>query len=455
MTLLDKQTCLYKSGLALLLIPFFFACDDPSQIGVEVPNTDDQYEVKKAEFSLPVSTISIDSLRTDNTSFSIFGQYSDPVTGKVTATSYNRYRASGGHLPESENLQVRAYVVLSVNNFRQDNNVIDDVVNIHEAEDSLFFDAIYLADRMVPFTQEPMATDTYTFQVSSSEPDSTISFDLGENFTNFHYQLLLRSNEDSESRDSLTGNDYFRKPLVFSPGINNSGLYSIDLQNDTTGIYLEMIDDNLDTTYYYKFTFDTKHYSHISRDRSSSLLSDLTEEYQVSSNAGGFAYVDVMSGVYAKVGLTPLLEFIESNEEITVNSAVLSNMSAENDPSYVDPFNVLQFLFIKDNGKINGPGLLDRNDIINNIILSDASYTNFNNPNFTPTSATSIYSDSLDYAPVNVTLFTESLLNNYLDKEDYLTEEVVIFSGASSSLNQTKLIGSETKLTLYYTIPKE
>ena len=115
----------------------------------------------------------------------------------------------------------------------------------------------------------------------------------------------------------------------------------------------------------------------------------------------------------------------------------------------------MQFLFIKDNGKINGPGLLDRNDIINNIILSDASYTNFNNPNFTPTSATSIYSDSLDYAPVNVTLFTESLLNNYLDKEDYLTEEVVIFSGASSSLNQTKLIGSETKLTLYYTIPKE
>ncbi len=445
MILLDKLTFLYKSGLALLLIPIFFACDDPSQLGLEVPDDDDRFDVAKVEFTLPVSTISIDSLRSGNSGRSIFGQINNSITGKTTATSYNRFNLAGGHFPDSTDVFIKAYLRLAIDDFKMTSALSGEEIHIHEAQDTLFESAVYLANKEIPYTPEPILSATFDFDPTGDFPDSLLTFDLPADFSNTYYNRLYRASTDTSGNalDSLLREFFFRKPLVLVPGTNNMGLYSIDLADENTGIFFQMENAVGDTTYTYRFDFE-EHFSHITRDRSASQLSDLTEEYVPSSQTDTYSYIDVMAGIYPKVSLKPLLDYIETEGKITVNSALLELSATQPAANYTSNIPILNAYFISDGGKIDGAGALSA-AAGNHAILEDNGYFSS-----TPT-LLNITIDSLNDYKANMSLFTQVLSDNFSEDEDFLTEEFVLVTQSRTTLDETTLINSEVKLTLYYT----
>lgn len=453
MTLLDKLTCLYKSGLALLLIPFFFACDDPSQLGLEVPDTDDRFDVQKVEFKLPTTTIYIDSLISGNSSFSTFGQYNDPVTGKVRATSYNLIGIAGGHLPDTTDTFLRAYMKLAVDQNRMTSRLTGEELHIHEAEDSLFTSAVYFSNKSIPYKPEPVFSTTFDFNPTGTRPDSIITIDLSDELALEYYAHLYRAGIDKTGKalDSLRRNYFFRKPLVFVPGENNQGLYSFDLSSEYTGIYFEMDDAETDTVYTYKFQF-RQHFSNLERDKTGSELQNLTEDYQESTSTSTYSYSDVMAGVYTKVDLQPLLDFIQTQGRITVNSSLLEMEATAPANNFTVNINSFNGFFVLDNGKINGPGgqPRDQNGTPNpaasrNAILRDDGYFS------TQPALLNIAVDTTHLYKANMALFTQLLFDNHENEQEFITKEFVLVNPLSSTLNQTALINSEVKLTLFYT----
>ncbi|WP_258100945.1 DUF4270 domain-containing protein [Marinoscillum pacificum] len=450
---MDKLTCLYKSGLALLLIPFFFACDDPSQLGLEVPDTDDRFNVQKAEFSLPVSTIYIDSLISGYSNFSTFGQYTDPVTGKVRATAYNLIGIDGGHLPDTTDTFLRAYMKLAVSENRMNSELVGEELHIHEAEDSLFTSAVYLSRNSIPYNSEPILSHTFDFDPTGTRPDSIITVDLSDELALKYYNQLYRAAIDGsgETLDSLRRNYFFRKPLVFVPGENNQGLYNFDVTSEYTGIYFEMENDAKDTVYTYKYKF-RRHFSNLERDKTGSELQNLTEDYQENASTDTYSYSDVMAGVYTKVSLQPLLDFIEDQKLVTVNSSRIQLQATDPNQNFTSNIQAFNGFFVLGDGRINGPGgqAQDQNGSPNpaasrNAILRDESYFS------AQPALLNITLDSTNLYRANMALFTQLLFDNHENDKEFITKEFVLVSPRSSTLNQTALINSEVKLTLYYT----
>ena len=447
MTLLDKLTHSYKSGLALLLIPFFFACDDPSELGLELNAEDNEFETKKIEFVLPTSTIAIDSLRTDQFAASLVGKYNDPVTGSVEAISYNNYNIDGGQLPdEGDSLKFsRAFVRMKIFDSRLDQPLSGEVINIHLAQDTLFDNAVYLASRSIPYDEDPVGTVTYDF---TPERDTIMEIPLTDEFGLFLFDRLDKvTNPGGDYIDSLTQGLYHYDPLVFVPGATNQGIIGFDLNADTSALYVEMI-DNAGNTSYYAFDFRDKHYNQIIRDRSSSQLSDLTSEYTPSNNATQNSSIDMLAGVYAKVDLQPLIDFIESGNTLIVNNATVQYEAVEPTSEYTENLSLLNSFFITGSGRINGPGGQTANAGAF-ALLTEGSYLAGGSDLLTASP------DSVLTYSSNISLFTQILFDNYRLEESYLAEQFVLTSPRTLSMNQTTLINSEVKLTLYYTSIKK
>ncbi|MEQ9302470.1 MAG: hypothetical protein RJQ14_01040, partial [Marinoscillum sp.] len=71
-----------------------------------------------------------------------------------------------------------------------------------------------------------------------------------------------------------------------------------------------------------------------------------------------------------------------------------------------------------------------------------------------PTLLTTSY-DTLNFRyRTEATLFSQILFDNFIDEDNYLTEELVILSSRTLSLSQTRFRNSDIKLTLFYTTLK-
>lgn len=450
MNLLDKLTYRITSGLAFVLIPFFFACDDPSELGLELEIDDSDLQITKLEFVLPASTILIDSLRTDQFQSSIFGQYEDSISGKATVISYNQYNISGGVLPTGDSLEFsRAYLVLKVDALRADNPLSGERMTIHEVKDTLYSQPVYLADRSLDYDPDEFIAD-FTFDYDPLN-DSILHIPLSEAYGQFIYGRLDRGASSGTYQDSLLQGWYHYPPLALVPGVDNAGLYSFDLADDTTRIYIEMATD-LGKTYTFRYDFADAHFSEVRRDRSSGKLSDLSSEYQESSVPSSRTYLDMVNGISPKLDLSPFLDFVKANDDFIINRAILTLEAVpEVQFSFVKNVSFIRNFFLKKDGRINGAGV-SNGDGFNNAILSEGDYTTSGN---SANVLTIPYNSEDSRYSADVTLFTQVLVDNYSINTTFLTEQLVIVSPETISLGRTSFEKSEIKLTVYYTSLKE
>ena len=96
MTLLAKKLNFLKSGLVILLVPFFFACDDPNALGVELDDDSAKTQVKVIDFTLPVQTVVIDSLLTEGQGGIAVGSVTgDSIVGNLKTIGITEYSSGG------------------------------------------------------------------------------------------------------------------------------------------------------------------------------------------------------------------------------------------------------------------------------------------------------------------------------------------------------------------------
>lgn len=454
MNLLDKLTNLLKPGLVFLLIPFFFACNDPTELGLELEQRDENITLNDTTLILPASSLYIDSLRTDPYSAALFGRYYDNIYGEVRAIANHGYRASSGVLPgdfQGDSLQFESAVLTySINGSRTRSVISGEEIAIYESTDTIFSNAVYLADRSLKRGDLAVTNHTFSFD---PEVDTVLNIPLQEYFGRYLFSLLSRAGEEREFQDSLVRGQVRLNPLVLVPGANNQGIYSLDLQEEESGIAVNMKSpNNTDTTYtyYFRFNSSTRFTSIETARNNGELLSDLQEDYDSSTAESDFAYFDMIYGINPIISLEPLINLYRANDGIIFNSVRFTLGAEATESSYIDQISQLRFFFTESDGTINATAV-QNNQLQSSILLTETSYTGGS-----PTPLTMNYNEETIEYTGNMTLFAQILGSSGEDDvNDYLTRNLVILSPAGIGTGRTSLPKSGIKLSVYYSTINE
>ncbi|MEQ8237602.1 MAG: hypothetical protein RIA69_00245 [Cyclobacteriaceae bacterium] len=336
-------------------------------------------------------------------------------------------------------------MIVKITDFKSVNVANNQSISVHTAKDTLFKPVVYLSNRFTEYSTESIGDLVFDF---NPDLDSVLEIPLNDQFGDFLFERLRLTNTDSLYRDSLLFSLYHYDPLVFVSN-NTRALFSVDLSEDTTGIYINFQDENGNpSTYIFDMISGNgtdAHYTYIERDRSSTKLSSLVNDYDSFSDPNR-AYLNSLAGLYAKIDITPMTDFFDANQEIIINRSELKLGYSNLDGGYINPVDFLYFFFIKDNNRINAAGAIGGSGIDKGILTENSYISNLNQTFLSVgrNSETQIYQGT-------TTFFTQILVDNARADADFITKEIVVMPSRSMSLNQTSFINEEVKLRVYYT----
>lgn len=461
MTLSTRINKTSKSGLMLFaLIPFFFACDDPNALGIELDDDNAKTTTEAVEFSLPSQNIYADSLSNGNRGFLTFGSIQDnEVYGDVKAVGYSEYQTGSGVLPNDSLEFIKAFIVLKSNlPYITEGSSPTQSVTIYETSDTLFSSVVYLSKIHVDY-------ETSTLLGSLAEPltdqDSIFTIDLIDSFGSNLYVLLDSAIDNSLYSDSL---DSGLKPaLVFEPSDNNQSLFTLDMLADTTGIYLEMLDPDTGDSHYYKFDFVADHYSEIIRDRSGSLYSSLVNNYD-SVDISDVAHLNMTAGLHPRLDISELVEFLGDNQDIIINRAEIFLETDNSNSETIPEIQNIRYFIPAGNGRINGPAFANNVNISSYAVLNNVSYFSTGN------GFSSIFSSPYDsiesryYGDISIfaqDMLSKTLFNTSVSESTEIEEEdknyikipsKLILNGTSNTnVGQSTFLKSDMRLKIYFT----
>lgn len=444
-----------RPGL-IMLIPVFFGCDTSEDIGVQYDLGTDA-SVKFQEFTLPATNTYIDSLRTDGETRILIGNYTDPLTGDISAEGYFQYFYERGPLPRqvdtddqtfTDTLQLDSIiVVLETNsNIPKQGNTTQEF-SMYELQDSLVSSAIYLSS--LQQTTASLA-GTYSGTINNAV-DTILSFKLDDTYAQSFFDNISSITGDPDQTVSTT----LFKSLGFIPGSSSESISSIDLASDTSRIVMYMSPvspDSKDTTYLTYFRLIGKHYTYLNRDRSSSPIASI-EEYQDFDLSDGKTIIDPLAGVTTSLSIAGVKEFFDENRNILINSATVSFEFEEED--FRETLPRFMNFFRRADGRIFGPATA--NNPYGNIVMADNGYLTLQSD-----PATSGFNEDEDRLLLSATLFYQQLYQQSKDStglvyqnpiggEILSIDEFVTISTADVILQRSIFKNDGIKLRLYYT----
>jgi hypothetical protein len=366
----------------------FWGCRE--DIGIELPPNVQRTEIKSAEFILPVTNVYFDSLRTDKEGVIMVGEYSDPIYGKITTRAFTEIRYKNGLLPTttfnwidrgdySDSLAdfqfIGARLTLDVDRALTDDDFIDQAVELHLLQDSIFDQGIYLSNRIISegalIGQNNLTLNnlsTLDFDDSQFIP---VSIDLEELYANSLY-------DDFEEQGP------FMRPLGFSiNAITSNGIFSFDATSDTTELQL-LFKGNLydtltntirkDTTFsVVNFVLSTANqFTNVIRDRTGSEISAMINKQELDVNPN-LAYFNELAGVFPKIDLTPFIDFAETENGVLINRATLSI-----DEEITNVYNIPAIIYYFSSGdsevNVNWPGAFRFPTFFSTMLQTDSRY---------------------------------------------------------------------------------
>lgn len=435
-----------------MLIPVFLGCDTSEDLGIQY-DLGGEANVRFVEFTLPTTSIYIDSLRTDAGSRVLTGQYNDQLTGDVVAEGYFQFSYEQGPLPRSgedntDTLKLDSLILtLEANQIIPISGNSMQAFDIYELTNELESGAIYLAS-----SQQTKSNQIGSFSGEiNTLLDTIYRIKLDETYAQTLFnELSIIAGDDGRN---IASESFL--PLGLIGGANAMSVASFDLANDTARIIMYSSPTNAesqDTTYLTRFSLNGKSYSFLDRDFSDENFGEIdnNQDFNLAENK---TVIDPLLGINTAFSIEQLDQFFSENPRILINSASIS-FSFDNEIKRDTLENFIPF-FRKANGGIFGPGLVSNS--FENVVMTDGAYLSF-----TPDPATSFLNVSNDEILINSTLFFQQLYRQYTDSGSLQfsvsttgntvpVEELVLISPIDVTLQRTIFKEDGVKLRIYYT----
>ncbi len=340
-----------RNAAVLLLSAFFFACDDPKDIGYELPDSGSITPYYTDTLGVLTSTVLADSAINANQNYVLTGLATDPVFGKVKANAYLQ-----PSLGEVLNQYTGVYSVIPLE--KKENAVVDSI-KLRLAHTGIYLgDTLSKTEFSVFRLKKPLTWGKYYNFNENMEYESTPVVTFSVNISDFknaagdttkvHFihlpkavgeELLAIAGTDA-SKDKAKFNEAFRGFAVvpssgakavygFNVGPLNTGICSLDLYYRTPA-------ETASTVYY--FEFNGPRYSYLQFDRSATKLAGLKNggDEIVSSLTNGQTFIQGGSGIATKITLSGLknlgtkYQVNKASLEFKLDSTVFNKLYSNN-----------------------------------------------------------------------------------------------------------------------------
>ena len=391
------------------------SCDEPGVVGLEVQPSSDKIEIFSNNFSqadsLPafvISTESVDSLRTDETSSLLLGHiYTDPYFGDNVGAFVTQIALTESNIDLGDNPVVDSVVMsYSYSGYYGDLSTITGIA-VNYSDLYIYKDSIYYSNHQ--FSGSPAGSEDLLLEFTISSDTSTsptlkmiLDNSIGQQILDLGNSILIDNETFQENFGLLWFNEYSPTPnsiIYLNPSGSNSNF----------------------TVYYHNSTSDTLSLSFILDGDAARInlfneksLSNLTIDPNLS-------YIQSMAGYKANIALENI-NFIKDNLEGKAINKVTLSFNVNDDSSY-PPHENLSLVRVDSAG--------------NNVFLADLSVegaTHFGGE----------YSDGK--YEFNITRYFKNLLNN----DSYTNQLYLLASGGAVNANRTIIDNSSIKISILY-----
>ena len=431
-----------------IAMPVMYSCVDPVDVGVELDPDGIKLDVIFEEIWLPTTNILIDSVRTNNRPLILAGKYSDPVFGTTEAVGYTQITTIGPFAIRNDTVPpLNEYIFdsltldLRIATYHSDRIGETQEIFIHQLEDSLFSNVFYLKDFTTPLSAAPIAQTSFNY---IPDRDTLLHFTLPNQLGQDMLDILENTSLNGNINIPALINGV--RGIGIRGGENNSALIGFDPNHAETKLTLYyQIENERDSLFMDLQLNNVTRYHSSTTDRSGSLMSVATTNFGEFDTGDGRVYVQPGSGIFPKLDLTPLNDFLINRDNIVINSAEIEIGGARDFilPDYVDFTQNFRYAFIKDNENVDAEGINSTNRL-NALILTNGAYLSGFSEQLVSTA------DTVDRTFLgDITLFSQ-LINT----GDLEVENIALLPTDNASFNQGALYKDSVRVRVFYTVPK-
>ena len=395
-------------------ILFFFACDEPGDLGLEIQPNSDKIEIFNSLLSqsdsdsyFSLTTQTVDSLRSDEPSSLLLGRINDPVFGENSALFATMLSLAQSNIDLGSNPIVDSVVMsYSYSGYYGDILSLTEI-NVDYTNTILYKDSVYYSNYQLNNSSGSLPNLLTSFSISpdtSNSPNLRMTLDnsIGQQILDFGNSGLIDNETFQNNFGALLFDTYSSLPnciIYLNPSGSNS-FFKIYYHNDTNDSL--SIDFVLDAETPRLNLFNEKSLSNLQANESRS-------------------YIQSMAGFKTQIELKnmSLIDSILNNKAI--NQVTLS-FNAISDNTY-SPHQNLSLVRVDENG--------------NNVFLKD----------FTVEGAThfggELANDSYEF---NITRY----FGEYLNNDSYTDELYLLANGAVINASRTVIDDDSFIITILY-----
>ncbi len=474
-------------GLLTITSLFIFSCSDPTEIGLELNPDAISARLVFEEFTLPVENIFIDSLISSNSSRLLIGKKSDDIYGSVSSSAMIRLSSETSSLiplvydikttvetnppgvtVDTVSWQYHVFDSLVLNLEYSSVNTSDSLylpqsITVHQLDDELLTGVYYLSKFDTPMLPaEP--ENIFNFVVdkdslndalvkANEEPYYILQRRLSDNLGRQLYDIVRNDKTNEKMRTEFKGigivpGDNNTSLIGFNPnGLSGVTLHYHIMEEDTTG-EITVARDSLEVLF--NFTGAGAYYNRIKTDRTGSLIGDNIKGHLEGFETGdGKAYLNSVAGIYPRVSLDPLHEFLsrynqEEGEYVQVAKAEILINTSKNSGNYNPNVNNTRFIFLKENTNSSSINL-GVNDVDTNLLININGTLSTTREELKNVLIADYNAESSSYQ-ASLTYF----LQNFQNIEDIQLEGITLMPSDLGIPSSSIIDQSDVKLRLYY-----
>ena len=310
----------------LLLLLTFFSCEsDPFTFTVGEEFVDPTTTVVVVDtFSIELSTMKLDSFRTNGMGTILVGSYNDTLTGLISSKSYVQFGLPESYIIQDDEIYDSISLILAYNDYYVGDTMMTQTVFLHQLSEDLESDPQGNIYNTTSFSYQSEYCGSSHFEPRPLQGDSlAISLDKELGRRIFDYL----NGDISEDVTTSGFQDYF-KGLVLVPS-DNAGNSMLGFSASDSSLHLK-IHTHIDGTEKQEneiilpLANSWQQYNQITCDWSSNLiLGDITQEDVIpASLTNDIAFMQCGLGLHTKV-LFPSLEYITELKNTILIKALL------------------------------------------------------------------------------------------------------------------------------------
>ena len=395
-------------------ILFFFACDEPGDLGLEIQPNSDKIEIFDSSLSQSdsdsyflLTTQTVDSLRSDEPSSLLLGRINDPVFGENTALFATMLSLTQSNIDLGNNPSVDSVVMsYSYSGYYGDILSLTDI-NVNYTNTTLYKDSVYYSNYQLNNSSGSLQNLLKSFSISPDTSNSpflrmTLDNSIGQQILDFGNSGLIDNETFQNNFGALLFDTYSSLPnciLYLNPSGSNS-FFKIYYHNDSNDSL--SIDFVLDGETPRLNLFNDKSLSNLQANESRS-------------------YIQSMAGFKTKIELKNMSLVDSILNDKAINQVILSfNVIGDNTYS---PHQNLSLVRVDQNG--------------NNVFLKDFTEEGANH--FGGELENNLYE-------FNITRY----FGEYLDDDSYTDALYLLANGAVINANRTIIDNDSFIITILY-----